>query len=181
MLCLTDCKKIEKSPRNTNFMPSYDLFLHISYLQISIGYYPCVHYFIWILPLWALLLSSITHYDITCPQGWRPADSWNIPTQKQITWSLTCPCCNTVCCMILLYNDTLWVVMNMLCFVSFLFMVCWNLNMPRVEIYTFSVNLVLMVCWNLCIPYGKNWNLHIAWLFRWIWGEFEQKMWGVIV
>ncbi len=40
-------------------------------------------------------------------------------------------------------------------------------------------------CWNLhiqceCsahgllkfkrIPYGKNWNLHIAWLFRWIWG-----------
>ncbi len=81
-----------------------------------------------------------------------------------------------------LYNDMLWVVMNMLCFVSFLLMVCWNLHMPDVEIYTFSVNVVLMVCWNLCIPaYGKNWNLHIALLFRWIWGEFEHKMWGVIV
>ncbi len=66
------------------------------------------------------------------------------------------------------YNDMLWVVMNMLCFVSFLLMVCWNLHMPGVEIYIFSVNLVLMVCWNLCIPYNKNWNLHIAWF----WGGF---------
>ncbi len=76
----------------------------------------------------------------------------------------------------LLYNDMLWVVMNMLCFVSFLLMVCWNLHMPGVEIYTSSVNVVLMVCWNLCIPaYGKNWNLHIAWLFSlnlvWIWTQ----------
>ncbi len=71
-----------------------------------------------------------------------------------------------VCVIGLLYNDMLWVVMNMLCFVSFLLTVCWNLHMPGVEIYTFSVNLVLMICWNLCIPYGKNWNLHIAWLFR---------------
>ncbi len=27
--------------------------------------YPCEHYFLWRLPLWALLLCSITHYDIT--------------------------------------------------------------------------------------------------------------------
>ncbi len=33
----------------------------------------------------------------------------------------------------------------MLCFVSFLLMVCWNLHMPGFEIYTFSVNVVLMV------------------------------------
>ncbi len=72
---------------------------------------------------------------------------------------------------LLLYNDMLCVVMNMLCFVSFLLMICWNLHMSGVEIYTFSVNVVLMVCWNLCIPYGKNWNLHIAWLFRWIWTQ----------
>ncbi len=65
----------------------------------------------------------------------------------------------------------IWVVINMLSFVSFLLMVCWNLHMKGVEIYTFSVNLMLMVCWNLCIPYGKNWNLHIAWLFRWIWTQ----------
>ncbi len=76
----------------------------------------------------------------------------------------------------ILYNDMLWVVMNMLCFVSFLHMVCWNLHMPGVEIYTSSVNVVLMVCWNLCIPaFGKNWNLHIAWLFSlnlvWIWTQ----------
>ncbi len=71
----------------------------------------------------------------------------------------------------ILYNDMLWIVMNMLCFVSFLLMVCWNLHMPGVEIYTFSVNVVLMVCWNLCIPHGKNWNLHITWLFRWIWTQ----------
>ncbi len=76
----------------------------------------------------------------------------------------------------LLYNDMLWVVMNMLCFVSFLIMICWNLHMPVVEIYTSSVNVVLMVYWNLCIPaYGKNWNLHIAWLFSlnlvWIWTQ----------
>ncbi len=45
-----------------------------------------------------------------------------------------------------LNNDMLQVVMNMLCFVSFLLMFCWNLHMPGVEIYTFSVNLVLMVC-----------------------------------
>ncbi len=67
------------------------------------------------------------------------------------------------------YNDMLGVVMNMLCFVSFLLMVCWNLHMPGIEIYIVSMNLVLlMVCWNICIPYRKNWNLHIAWLFRWI-------------
>ncbi len=61
--------------------------------------------------------------------------------------------------------------MNILCFVSFVLMVCWNLHLPGVEIYTFSVNVVLMVCWNLCIPaYGKKWNLHIALLFRWILG-----------
>ncbi len=58
---------------------------------------------------------------------------------------------------IVLYTEILWIVMNMLSFVSFLLMVCWNLHMPGVEIYTFSVNVVLMVYWNLCIPaYGKN-------------------------
>ncbi len=41
--------------------------------------------------------------------------------------------------------------------------VCWNLHMPGVEIYTFGVNVVLIVCWNLCITaYGKNWNPQIA-------------------
>ncbi len=48
-----------------------------------------------------------------------------------------------------LCNDILWVVMNMLCFVSFVHMICWNLHMPGIEIYRFSVNLVLMVCWNI--------------------------------
>ncbi len=33
-----------------------------------------------------------------------------------------------------LYNDMRWVVMNMLCFVNFLLMVCWNLHMLDVEI-----------------------------------------------
>ncbi len=31
---------------------------------ISDGNYPCVHYFLWRLPLCALLLCSMTHYDI---------------------------------------------------------------------------------------------------------------------
>ncbi len=34
-------------------------FCVISYIQISIGYYPCVHYFIWILPLSVLLLVPL--------------------------------------------------------------------------------------------------------------------------
>ncbi len=42
--------------------------------------------------------------------------------------------------------------MNILCFVSFKLMVCWNLHMPGVEIYTFSVNVVLMIGWNLHMP-----------------------------
>ncbi len=29
------------------------------------GDHPCAHYFLWILPLCALLLCSMTHYDIT--------------------------------------------------------------------------------------------------------------------
>ncbi len=39
-------------------------FCVISYIQFSIGYYPGVHYFLWILLLCTLLLCSITHYDI---------------------------------------------------------------------------------------------------------------------
>ncbi len=73
------------------------------------------------------------------------------------------------CCAVL-DNDMLWVVMNMLSFVCFLLIVCWNLYMQGVEIYIFSMNVVLIVCWNLCIPCDKNWHLHIVWLFRWIWG-----------
>ncbi len=37
----------------------------ISIFLIPGGDYPCAHYFLWILPLCALLLSSMTHYDIT--------------------------------------------------------------------------------------------------------------------
>ncbi len=36
--------------------------------------------------------------------------------------------------------------MNMLCFAGLVLMVCQNLHMSGVEIYTFSVNLVFMVC-----------------------------------
>ncbi len=62
--------------------------------------------------------------------------------------------------------------MNVLCFVSIVLMVCWNLHIS-VEIYTFNVNVVLMVCRNLHIPgveiYTFNvnvvlmvcWNVHI--------------------
>ncbi len=57
---------------NHFWVPLFSILCHamacfcvISYIQISIGYYPCVHYFVWILSLWALLLSSIIHYDIT--------------------------------------------------------------------------------------------------------------------
>ncbi len=45
----------------------------------------------------------------------------------------------------------LWVVMNIVCFVSLLLMVCWNLHMPGVEIYTFIVIVIVFVCWNLCM------------------------------
>ncbi len=37
----------------------------ISISLISNGDHPCAHYFLWILPLCALLLCSMTHYDIT--------------------------------------------------------------------------------------------------------------------
>ncbi len=49
----------------------------------------------------------------------------------------------------------LWVVMNVLCFVNLLLMVCWNQHMASVEMYIFNVNPVLMTCWNICV----------AWLF----------------
>ncbi len=37
----------------------------ISISLISSGDHPCAHYLLWILPLCALLLCSMTHYDIT--------------------------------------------------------------------------------------------------------------------
>ncbi len=37
----------------------------ISISLIFSGDHPCAHYFLWILPLCALLLCSMTHYDIT--------------------------------------------------------------------------------------------------------------------
>ncbi len=37
----------------------------ISISLISGGDHPCAHYFLWILPLCALHLCSMTHYDIT--------------------------------------------------------------------------------------------------------------------
>ncbi len=37
----------------------------ISRSLISGGDHPCAHYFLWILPLCALLLCSMTHYDMT--------------------------------------------------------------------------------------------------------------------
>ncbi len=40
-------------------------FCVISYIQISLDITPCVHFFIWILPLLGQLLSAIAHYDIT--------------------------------------------------------------------------------------------------------------------
>ncbi len=57
-------------------------------------------------------------------------------------------------------NDMLSV--NRLYFVSIVLLVGWNLHMPGVEMYTFSVNVVLMACTNLHIPHGKNWHLYIA-------------------
>ncbi len=36
----------------------------ISISLISSGDHPCAHYFLWILPVCALLLCSMTHYDI---------------------------------------------------------------------------------------------------------------------
>ncbi len=43
-------------------MACFDQNLHT---QISDGDYPCEHYFLWRLLLWALLLCAMTHYDIT--------------------------------------------------------------------------------------------------------------------
>ncbi len=37
----------------------------VSISLISTGDHPCAHYFLWILPLCALLLCSMTHSDIT--------------------------------------------------------------------------------------------------------------------
>ncbi len=37
----------------------------ISISLISGGDHPCAHYFLWLLPLYALLLCSMTHHDIT--------------------------------------------------------------------------------------------------------------------
>ncbi len=106
-------------------------------------------------------LKIFTVISLLAPLLWRVSN-----LLAPLIWTDVCNVCHLSVCTIyifwfmvlllfneLLYNDMLWVVMNMLCFVSFL----------------------LMVCWNLCIPYGKNWNLHIAWLFRWILGEFRQK------
>ncbi len=47
--------------------------------------------------------------------------------------------------------------------VNLVLMICWNLHMPGVEMYKFNVNLVFMVCWNLHMPgveiYTFNVNL----------------------
>ncbi len=38
---------------------------------------------------------------------------------------------------------------------------------------------LLIVWWNS--THAQCWNLYMAWLLWWIWGTFEQKMWGIIV
>ncbi len=42
-------------------MPYYGLFSS----DFHIRDHPCAHYFLWILPLYALLLCSMAHYDTT--------------------------------------------------------------------------------------------------------------------
>ncbi len=50
----------------------------ISTSLISGGDHPCAHYFLWILPLCALPLCSMTHYDITMGHDIvRNAPLWN--------------------------------------------------------------------------------------------------------
>ncbi len=50
----------------------------ISTSLISDGDHPCAHYFLWILPLCALLICSMTHYDITMGHDVvRDAPLWN--------------------------------------------------------------------------------------------------------
>ncbi len=50
----------------------------ISTSMISGRDHPCAHYFLWILPLCALLLCSMTHYDITMDYDVvRDAPLWN--------------------------------------------------------------------------------------------------------
>ncbi len=72
----------------------------------------------------------------------------------------------------------LWVVMNVLGFVRFGLMVCWNLHMPGVEIYTFSVNIVLMIYWNLHSYHMARIEIYTShgYLGVRLSGKFEHKM-----
>ncbi len=46
-------------------MPYYGLFPCDRHTQISSGDLSCERYFLWRLPLWALLLCPMAHYDLT--------------------------------------------------------------------------------------------------------------------